>query len=172
MGTIAVAVASRAALCAPKGLVPRFIAIVTLPFLLSVVSAASAPVSDIRSVGPNVQTDTIEYKLAVVDAGTYVKPDDLVVARFRSLLSQLETRWRESTTRVADMSVATKNQLRKVGVDQKILGFMEGMNSIKPVAGKGFAEYAAFYVTIREQGRSHSVAIAALRVAKATDFPR
>jgi hypothetical protein len=115
--------------------------------------------------------ETTEYKLAVVDAGTYVKPEDIVVARFRSLLSQLSTRWRETPTRIADMSVAAKQQLRKVGIDQQILGFMEGMNLITPVAGKGFPEYTSLYIVMRNQGRSHEVAIAALKIASASDFP-
>ena len=101
-----------------------------------------------------------------------MRPEDIIVARFRSLLSQLSTRWREPPTRIADMSVATKQQLRKVGVDQKILGFLEGMNLITPVTGRDFPEYASLYVVMRSQGQSHEVAMAALRTARASDFPR
>jgi len=124
------------------------------------------------AAGQTQTPDTIEYKLAVVDAGTYVKPDDIVVARFRSLVSQLSTRWAETPTRIADMSVAAKQQLSKFGIDQKILGFLEGMNLITPVEGKGFPEYASLYVVMRNQGQSHDVAMAALRIAKARDFPK
>lgn len=119
----------------------------------------------------NQATDTTEYKLAVVDAGTYVSPDDIVVARFRSLLSQLSTRWAETPVRIADMSVAAKQRLRSFGIDQRALDFMEGMNLITPVAEKGFPEYTSLYIVMRNQGRSHDVAIAALRIARARDFP-
>jgi hypothetical protein len=142
----------------------------SLIMLVLTLSACSRAAEESGS-SQSQRLETIEYKLATADSGTYVRPDDIVVARYRSLLSQLAERWRESSAQIADISVATKLQLRADGVDQKLLDFLEGMNLITPAPGKGFAEYAALYVVMRSQGRSHAIAMAALQVAESKDFP-
>src|SRR5262245_6659508 len=98
---------------------------------LSTVACESGRSTDGSAVASTTPADErIEYKLAVVDRGGYVAPDDLVVARFRSLLEQLSTKWRDTPQRLAEMSVKGRNLLRDKGVAESILNIMEGMNQV------------------------------------------
>jgi hypothetical protein len=63
------------------------------------------------------------------------------------------------------MSVHTQNLLKKEGVKESLLNIMEGMNQlfVTPVKNQRFAEYAAAYVTLRQKGDSHAVALRGLQ---------
>jgi hypothetical protein len=104
---------------------------------------------------------SIENKLATVDRGTYVAPDDIAVARFRSLLHQLSTKYGETPLRIADMSVTGRKLLREKGVDESIQNLMEGMNQIldRPMGNQKYAEYLSMYVMLRNAGKTHPEAI-------------
>ncbi len=110
-------------------------------------------------------SETLEHKLATIDAGRFVSPDDITVARFRSLLNQLSSSYVENKTQISDMSVTAQKLLRDDGIQEKILNIMEGMNSL--FSGKyqnlKYAEYAAAYVTLRSKGNTHQQAIEGLQ---------
>jgi hypothetical protein len=76
------------------------------------------------------QQDSLEYKLATVDHGSYVAQDDVTVARFRSLLAQLSSKYAETPKRIADISVKARDTLRGKGISESILNIMEGMNQV------------------------------------------
>jgi len=102
-------------------------------------------------IGNIVNADySIEYKLAVIDAGGFVPKDDLTVARFRSLLNQLSRTYVENKQQIADMTVTAQKLLRKDGVDESLLNIMEGLNQLfsKPLGNQKYAEYAVAYVTL------------------------
>jgi hypothetical protein len=115
--------------------------------------------------------NSVEYKLAVVDKGGYVSPDDVAVARFRSLLQQLDSKFNETPERIADMSVAGRNTLRDKGISESILNIMEGMNQVLDapllsstgVNKQEYADYLALYIVQRDAGRSREAVIAGLR---------
>ena len=105
----------------------------TLAFgLLGVVgcSTSERPAGQSISPPPSQAQESVEYKLAVVDRGGYVAPDDVVVARFGSLLQQLGSKFGETPERIGDMTVACRNSLREKGVSESIVNIMEGMNRV------------------------------------------
>ena len=108
---------------------------------------------------------SLEYKLAVLDAGRSVPKDHITVARFRSLLKQLSDTYVENRMEIADATVTAQNLLRKDGIKESLLDIMEGMNQLfsKPIKNQKYIEYAAAYVTLRENGQSHSEAIRGLK---------
>ena len=110
-------------------------------------------------------SDSLEYKLATINAGAYVSKDDITVARFRSLLNQLSATFIENKQQIADMSVTAQNLLKKEGVQESLMNIMEGMNQLFPrkIENQKYAEYAAAYVTLRSKGQSHSEAIRGLQ---------
>ena len=57
--------------------------------------------------------DPLEYKLAVIEAGGYVPKDHITVARFRSLLKQLQAGYKEDAERIADITVWAQDSLKK-----------------------------------------------------------
>jgi hypothetical protein len=125
----------------------------------------TAPSSADRNAASSEQA--LEYKLAVVDRGGYVAPDDMRVARFRSLLEQLSTKYVEKPQEIADMSVMLQNLLREKGISETMQNMMEGLNQVmdQPIGNQKFAEYGAMYVQLRDSGRSHTEAISTIRGA-------
>ena len=109
--------------------------------------------------------ESLEYKLATINAGGYVSKDHITVARFRSLLNQLSTTFVEDKQQIADMSVTAQNLLKKDGIQESLINIMEGMNQIFPrkIDNHKYAEYAAAYVILRSKGQSHTEAIRGLQ---------
>jgi hypothetical protein len=109
--------------------------------------------------------ESIEYKLASVDAGHPVASHDITVARFRSLLEQLSTKYVEDKGKMAGMTVKAQQLLREQGVNEKMLNIMEGMNKIfsQPFPNQKCAEYVSFYIQFRTKGQSHDEAVNGLR---------
>lgn len=110
-------------------------------------------------------SESIEYKLATINAGGYVSKDHITVARFRSLLDQLSATFVENKNQIADMSVTAQNLLRKEGIEESLLNIMEGMNKLfsRKIENQKYAEYAAAYVTLRSKGQSHTEAFRGLQ---------
>jgi len=109
--------------------------------------------------------ESIEYKLAVIDAGTYVPKDDLSVARFKSLLRQLSDKFVESEQPIADMTVKGQSILREEGISEKMLNMMEGINQIfsSNIENQKYGEYLSLYAMLRIQGQNHDDAISGLQ---------
>ena len=122
----------------------------------------------VSSFGEHVQVsrseESLEYKLASIDAGRRVAPNDLTVARFRSLLDQLSSKYSEDRQQIADMTVVARDSLREDGVEESLLNIMEGMNQLFHTrADLRYAEFSAAYMTLRASGQNHSQALSALR---------
>lgn len=111
-----------------------------------------------------VQSSSIEYMLATIDKG-YVSRDDISIARFRSLLQQLDVKFVESKKQIGDMSVTAQNLLKEEGVKESLMNIMEGMNQLFSGTPENlkYAEYASAYVVLRSKGQSHDEAIGGLR---------
>jgi hypothetical protein len=116
-------------------------------------------------IGEASADEPIEYKLAVIDAGSYVSKDHITVARFRSLLHQLTSKFIEDRAKIADMTVKAQQLLREQGINEKMLGIMEGINRLFPrrFPNQQYGEYVAVYVTARIQGLSHNEALGGLQ---------
>lgn len=127
--------------------------------LMGVVAMALAWPTSVNADG------SLEYKLAVVDAGGFVSKDDITIARFRSLLRQLSEKYVESPQQIADMSVKAKELLREEGVSEKMLTMMEGLNQVfsTQVPNQRYSEYVSLYIGLRRQGQSHDASINGLR---------
>lgn len=111
------------------------------------------------------ENKTLEYKLAVIDAGRYVRDDDITVARFRTLLELLSEKFIEDRQQIADMTVKAQSILRDKGVSESLLSIMEGINGVfyGDRGHQKYAEYVGAYVTLRIQGQTHDEAIRGLR---------
>ncbi|MCK4430984.1 MAG: hypothetical protein KAW19_06745 [Candidatus Aminicenantes bacterium] len=110
------------------------------------------------------KTESIEYKLATINAGGYVPKDHVTVNRFRNLLNQLSKTYVENQQQIADMSVRAQQILKERGISESLLNIMQGMNQIFPrkVENQKYAEYSAAYLTLRSKGQSHREAIEGL----------
>ena len=73
---------------------------------------------------------TIEYKLAVINAGHYVEEHDATVAQFRNLLDSLSAKFTENQQQIADMSVTAQNILRDAGIEETLMNIMKGMDKL------------------------------------------
>jgi hypothetical protein len=109
--------------------------------------------------------DTLEYKLAVINAGFHVSNDHFTVNRFRTLLNELSYTYVENRQQIADMSVKAQQILKERGIKESLLNIMEGLNQIftRKIENQKYAEYAAAYLTLRSKGESHRDAILGLK---------
>lgn len=114
---------------------------------------------------PRQAEQSLEYQLAAINEGGYVREGDVTVARFRSLLEQLSEKYAEPRQQIADMSVKTQILLAEKGIAQNLLEFMEGMNTIHSGrdAGTKYSEISAAYVVLRDRGQTHAQAISGLQ---------
>ncbi|MFW6172244.1 MAG: hypothetical protein ACOC5T_00665 [Elusimicrobiota bacterium] len=111
------------------------------------------------------KTESLEYKLATIEKG-YVSRDDIIIRRFRSLLSQLSSSYVENKQQIADMTVKAQEILREEeGIKESLLNMMEGMNQIlfQKVENQKYSEYMAAYMALRRKGQSHNEAIYGLK---------
>jgi hypothetical protein len=109
--------------------------------------------------------EPLEYQLASLNAKSMVASDHITVARFRSLLIQLDAFYVENQQDIGDMSVKAQQIMKKDGIDESLLNIMEGLNQVfvTKVENQRYAEYAAAYVTLRNSGQSHRQAISGLQ---------
>lgn len=109
--------------------------------------------------------ENMEYMLATVEKG-YVSRNDPIIARFRSLLEQLDAKFIENKTQIGDMSVGAQKILREEeGIKESLLNIMEGMNRLfsSESTNLKYAEYASAYMVLRRKGQSHHEAVEGLR---------
>lgn len=124
-------------------------------------TTGSAPAATSSKSPPAAEAESLEYELAVVDRGSYVAHDDLAVARLRSLLTQLSSKYSETPQRIADMTVKGQKILRANGISESSENIMEGLNQVldRPMANQQYSDYVALCVTLRNSGKSHAAAI-------------
>jgi len=108
---------------------------------------------------------SIEYKLATLDKGHVVSEDDVTIARFRSLLQQLDAKYADNKQGIADSTVVAQRLLREEGIEESLLNIMEGMNQLflLELAELKYTEYATAYVVLRTKGQSHHDAVKGLK---------
>lgn len=105
----------------------------------------------------------IERQLAVIDGATGFEetPDE---RRFRYLIEEFRARWGADPTHVADIFVGTRQEMRKAGVDDKLLPMMEGVHLYAPPGGPHELEKAlAAYAALRIKGVDHEGALRGIR---------
>ena len=109
--------------------------------------------------------DSVAHQLATIEAGGHVAKNDITVARFRSLLDRLSSMYVEDRQEIADDSVTAQQLLRDDGMSESLVKIMEGLNQLftTQVKNQKYREYAAAYVTLRGEGKSHSDAIRGLQ---------
>jgi hypothetical protein len=107
----------------------------------------------------------MEYTLAYLDADGSISEDHISVSRCRSLLEQLSSTYDADKDRIGNATVAMQNELKKVGVNEKIINLLEGMNRIYlgRKANQTYEQCGAAYIILRKKSVSHSEAIIGLR---------
>jgi hypothetical protein len=101
--------------------------------------------------------------LAFVERGGFVPTGDPAVARFRSVLDQLSSKYAEGSGSIADVSIATQKALREKGLEESLLNIMEGLNQLggplRHHLKHKYADWAAVYVKARGREKDHGAAI-------------
>jgi hypothetical protein len=87
---------------------------------------------------------SIEHNLAIIHEGWEVPEDHTTVLRFRYLLQELESRCIQSKQEIGDMTVSTREYIRKErGIKMNLLSMMVEMNeTIKVGYPEGKVDYA------------------------------
>src|SRR5579859_6101687 len=74
----------------------------------------------------------IEYKLAVIQTGAYVDPNDPLVGQFATALDDLQSKCTEPRDRLGDFAVVTHTQMGLHGVNETQLSILEHVNASIP----------------------------------------
>ncbi len=84
-------------------------------------------------VGFSGPKDSLEYKLAVINAGGYVSEDDITVKRFRYLLTSISSKTPNTKQQISDMTVKGWQLLQEdYGKRMKLIELMEAANKAIP----------------------------------------
>lgn len=112
----------------------------------------------------SIAQETLEYQLAIIDAGKFLPKNHFTVTLFRSLLEDLSYTYVEDGQQIADMTVKSRQVLKEKGIYESLLKMMEGMNALfsKKIENQQYAEYIAAYMTLRMDGHSHTDAVLGL----------
>ena len=74
----------------------------------------------------------IEYKLAAIQSGGYVDPNDPLVAQFGSVLNDLEGKCQESRNQLSGISIIVHNDMAQRGVDESYLSILQHVDASIP----------------------------------------
>lgn len=93
--------------------------------------------------------DSVEFKLASLNAGSIVSEDDITVKRFRYLLEQLEAKTTANRDQIADLTFNSQKLLReKYGKDVSLLDLMEKANRTIPANANHSFNYQEVISTV------------------------
>ena len=109
--------------------------------------------------------DSLEYQLAIIDAGGHVSKNHITITRFRSLLKQLSNTYVEDKQQIADMTVKAQSILRGKGISESLMNIMEGMNQLfySKINNQKYVSYTSVYIALRDKGQSHKEAMLGLK---------
>ena len=109
---------------------------------------------------------SVEYKLAVISAGTYIPEDHITVNRFRYLLGRICPVFKITKLKAGDMTVKCSQMLKEqMGIEETPLNIMEGMNKLisSKTKDQKYQDYLALYLALRNDGKTHEEAIEILQ---------
>jgi hypothetical protein len=118
------------------------------------------------TIPPSTQVPPpIEVILAQLQKGIGTSESDPLVKRFRMLLDNLDPKFVEDRKAIADLTVKAQQLLKENAINEPLDRIMEGVNTAMyaKVANQNYAEYAAAYLTLRQQGQSHDAAVNGLK---------
>lgn len=118
-----------------------------------------------KPVNNALNSETIEYRLAVINKGGYVRKDDVTVKRFRTLLDQLSENCVEDQQQIANISLIAKDKINSNGMNVPLLNIMEDLNKLvyRELKDERYSKYMFAYVGLRNNGLSHTEAIERLQ---------
>ncbi|MCA9441777.1 MAG: hypothetical protein KC964_13285, partial [Candidatus Omnitrophica bacterium] len=100
---------------------------------------------------------SIEYKLAALHKGGFIREDDPLVGKFRSHLDNISQKTGEEWIRIADMTVTAQTLMKQKGVQEDLLTTIQAIegtlpDDLKPGMIK-LEEIVSAYVVLRTGGR-------------------
>jgi hypothetical protein len=111
-----------------------------------------------------VESKSIEYKFALVNAGENIPNTDPSVVRSRELLDRAAMEYSETPELIADMSYAASKLGKEEGVNVTALEVLEaGAISYIGAGTPKYAEVISIYLSQRKSGQTHAEAIVGLK---------
>lgn len=112
----------------------------------------------------SIESKSIEYKFALVNAGVNIPESDPSVARSRELIDRAAIEYGETPELIADMSYAASKFIKKEGANVTALEILEaGAVSYIGAGTPKYSEVISMYITQRKGGQSHAEAIIGLK---------
>ncbi len=103
------------------------------------------------------ENTTVEYELAVINAGYRVESSDPSISQFSSLLDRIERKCINSRRQIADAAVAAQGLLKEKGIRMQLIDVMRNLNNAIPEEAAGsrlnITEVAAAWVTLTDRAK-------------------
>ena len=134
-----------------KYLIPFLILVLIFSFALAC-NGTSAETKKVTEAEEKEEY-SIEYQLAVINAGGFVEEDDETVQEFKRLLDKLEKKVVNSRQGIADIAVKAQEVLKDDGYNIELIQVMRDLNTAIPegLEDVKLEEIAAAYMVLIEQ---------------------
>lgn len=113
-----------------------------------------------------IKSESLEYRLAVVNTESFVIEGDPVIGRFSSLLDQLSNNYVEDRQQIANISIIICDKMKSNGIDESLLDIMDGLNKLiwpQDFKKRRYSEYLITYASLRNKGLNKQEAIETLQ---------
>ena len=113
-----------------------------------------------------IKSESLDYRLAVIDTGSFVIEGDPIIKRFDSVLDQLSYNYVEDRQQIANISIIICDKMKSNGIDESLLDIMDGLNKLiwpQDFKKRRYSEYLITYASLRNNGLSKQEAIETLQ---------
>lgn len=101
-------------------------------FIFGVYSIGKNLLSSNHSRAQSASEASLEYNLAVIHRGGYLREDDPLVMSFGRALDRLQAKCPETRQQLADMSVRARDILRDNNINEPLLAVLESWRGVIP----------------------------------------
>ena len=97
------------------------------------------------------QEETVEYKVAAIDAGGYIAKDDITITRARYLINSIQSATNISAEGIGNMAAKASDLIKeKYGKKVSILEILEAINASEEIHNRSMKlpDFLAMYIVI------------------------
>lgn len=113
-----------------------------------------------------IKSESLEYRLAVVNTESFVIEGDPIIGRFSSMLDQLSANYLEDRQQIANISIIICDKMKSNGIDESLLDIMDGLDKLiwpQDFKKRRYSEYLITYASLRNKGLNKQEAIETLQ---------
>lgn len=111
-----------------------------------------APAKDDAATTATSNGMPVEQKLAVLDASGYVDPADAKVARIKTLLDDLTSKYNEPADTIAEYTSKAQGVLRDSGIEENCADILDEMNTAGKIENTPYRDAITVFLMLKVKG--------------------